>query len=192
MSTTDKDTLRRECRARRDTLDGREARSTRICARISELPLYREAQTLHCYLPVRSEVDTRPLVTHALMQGKRVVVPIVQRGTRELGHSWLLSADTEEVEQGVFGTLQPRVLRPAVPGDWELTIVPLLGFDRRGYRLGYGKGYYDRLLAIAPTPTIGTAFAIQEVAHIPNDQHDIPLNQIVTEQEIISSSRSGS
>jgi 5-formyltetrahydrofolate cyclo-ligase len=192
MSTSDKDTLRRECRTRRNALDGREARSARICARISELPLYREARTLHCYLPVRSEVDTRPLVTNALMQGKCVVVPVVQHGSRELGHSWLLSADIAEVEQGIFGTLQPRVLRPAAPGDWELTIVPLLGFDRRCYRLGYGKGYYDRLLALAPTPTIGTAFAIQEVAHIPNDQHDIPLNQIVTEQEIISSSRSGS
>ncbi|NJK81752.1 MAG: 5-formyltetrahydrofolate cyclo-ligase [Chloroflexaceae bacterium] len=72
------------------------------------------------------------------------------------------------------------------PGDWDLTIVPLLGFDRRGYRLGYGKGYYDRLLAVAPTPTIGLAFAMQEVEMVPTEPHDLPLTWVVTEHEVIA------
>jgi 5-formyltetrahydrofolate cyclo-ligase len=147
---------------------------------------YQQAAVLHCYLAIRSEVDTRPLLKHALAAGKRIVVPIVERGNPELAHSWLGSIDELDLSGGVFGTCEPRHLDPAQPGMWDLTIVPLLAFDRAGYRLGYGKGYYDRMLAVAPTPTIGMAFAVQEIPIVPHDPHDVPLSWIVTEQEVIA------
>jgi 5-formyltetrahydrofolate cyclo-ligase len=183
---SDKQLLRRMFRQRRDSLDSRATRSADICARVAALPRYQQSRVLHCYLPIGSEVDTSPLLAQAFAQHKRVVVPVVQRGSRDLAHSWLLSASPGDLETGVFQTLQPRVLRPALLGDWDMVIVPLLAFDRRGYRLGYGKGYYDRLLTAAPAATVGVAFAAQEAERLPNDAHDIPLNWIVTEHEVIA------
>jgi 5-formyltetrahydrofolate cyclo-ligase len=186
MHTLDKRALRKTYRARRDALPNREQRSAAICARITTLLIYQRAEVIHCFLPIRSEVDTLPLLTHAFAQHKRVVVPVVRPGTTELAHSWLRSLDTAEVEPGIFGTLQPRALHHADPGDWDVVIVPLLAFDRQGYRLGYGKGYYDRLLTAAPTPTVGAAFAAQEAPHVPHEPHDIPLTWVVTEEEAIA------
>ena len=185
MLETDKSTLRREAMLRRDSLDDRERRSAAICRQVLAMPVYLVARTIHCYLPMRSEVDTRPLIAGALSEGKSVIVPVVVPKAEELAHAWLESLSDDALEPGSFGTFNPRQGRPATSGDWGLTIVPLLAFDRRGYRLGYGKGYYDRLLAAISTVTIGVAFAAQEVDTLPTEAHDVPLDWIVTECEVI-------
>jgi len=172
---------------RRDALDDRERRSAAICALVAESLSYAAARAIHCYLPMRSEVDTRPLIADALAHGKRVAVPIVVPKAAELAHAWLESLAADALAPGVFGTFNPRDLRPATPGDWDLVIVPLLAFDRRGHRLGYGKGYYDRLLAAGRFATIGVGFAAQEIDALPAEAHDITLDWIVTEREVIES-----
>lgn len=180
-----KSALRRELRARRDALTDREARSAAICARLAALPELQSARAVHCYLPIRSEVDSRPLLKELLLIGKPVIVPIVRAGSKELAHAWLDDLAAEELETAGFGTLQPRNSRPARLGDWDLTIVPMLGFDRRGYRIGYGQGFYDRLLAAMTATSVGLAFAAQEVAALPVEDHDAALDFIVTEDELI-------
>src|SRR5581483_10377331 len=165
--------------------------SAAICARVIGMPAYAAARAIHCFLAMRSEVDTRPLIADALVRGKRVAVPVVVPKAPELGHAWLASLDTEDLVAGNFGTYNPRDMQPAAVGDWDLTIVPLLAFDRRGYRLGYGKGYYDRLLGSRRMPTIGVAFAAQEIAELPAEPFDVPLDCIVTEDEVISTSSEG-
>ena len=174
---------------RRDALDDRERRSAAICALVLASPSYAAARAIHCYLPMRSEVDTRPLIADALANGKRVAVPIVVPRAAELAHAWLESLAADALIPGTFGTFNPRELRPAVPGDWDLVIVPLLAFDRRGYRLGYGKGFYDRLLAANRATTIGVGFAAQEVDALPAETHDIALDWVITERELIRSRR---
>jgi 5-formyltetrahydrofolate cyclo-ligase len=169
----------------RDALDRREQRGAAICQRVVALPSYLAARAIHCYLPMRSEVDTRPLIADALARGKRVAVPIVIPKASELSHAWLESLADDALAPGVFGTYGPRDPHPAMPGEWELTIVPLLAFDRRGFRLGYGKGYYDRLLAASATITVGVGYAAREIAALPDEGHDIPLDWIVTERELI-------
>jgi 5-formyltetrahydrofolate cyclo-ligase len=171
--------------ARRAQISDREARSAAIGERIVALPAFQRARAIHCYLPIRAEVDTRLLVAAALEQGKAVAVPVIG-ADRRMSHSWIRDIDPADFTAGVLGTLTPRVIRPARPGDWDMTIVPLLGFDRAGYRIGYGKGYYDRLLAAAPAFMIGVGFAAQEVAGLPHADHDIRLDAIVTEDEIIA------
>lgn len=178
--------LRRELQARRNALDNRAARSAAICAGVIDLHVYRAARVLHCYLPIRSEVDTLPLITDALARGKGVVVPVVRPDATELDHSWVVSLAPDDLEPGIFGTRQPRHLRPADIRLCDVIIVPLLGFDRAGHRLGYGKGYYDRLLARSPATAIGVAFAAQEIDLVPRDPHDHPLDWIVTETEVIA------
>jgi 5-formyltetrahydrofolate cyclo-ligase len=185
-NTTDKSVLRRQSMERRDALDERTRRSVAICERIIASAEYRAARTLHCYLPMRSEVDVRALIAHAFAHGKSIAVPVVVPKANELSHAWLESLDAEALAPGVFGTANPRSLRRAAPGDWDLTIVPLLAFDRRGHRLGYGKGFYDRLLATLAVPTIGAAFAAQEIAALPDQPHDIALDWIATEDELIA------
>lgn len=174
--------------ARRDALDDREQRSAAIYERVRSLPAYTAARAIHCYLSMRSEVDTRALIADALASGKQVVVPIVAPKAADLSHAWLASLDADDLVAGSFGTFNPRELRPALPGDWDLTIVPLLAFDRRGYRLGYGKGYYDRLLGATPMPTVGVAFAAQEIDALPATAYDVPLDCIATEAELIQTS----
>jgi 5-formyltetrahydrofolate cyclo-ligase len=182
----DKSSLRAAAMRDRDALDDRERRSAAICARVVATPAYAAARAIHCYLPMRSEVDTRPLIADALARGKRVAVPIVVPKAAELAHTWLESLAADALTPGVFGTFNPRDLRPATPGDWDLAIVPLLAFDRRGHRLGYGKGFYDRLLAIDPATTIGVGFAAQEIGALPAEMHDIALDWVVTEREVIA------
>jgi 5-formyltetrahydrofolate cyclo-ligase len=185
----EKQPLRREAMLRRDELADREGRSAAICERVVALAAYAAARAVHCYLPMRSEVDVRPLLADALARGKRVVVPVVVPKADELSHAWLASLDAEALAPGSFGTFNPREMRAAAPGDWDITIVPLLAFDRRGYRLGYGKGYYDRLLASIRAPAVGVAFAAQEVAALPVEPHDVALDWIVTEDEVIQALR---
>ncbi len=175
--------LRAEMTARREALPDREQRSLRICELVLALPAFVNATAIHCYLPIRSEVDTRPLITAALMAGKAVAVPVVT-GSRQLAHSWIHSLSESDWVRGRFGTLQPRQLTPARPGDWSLTIVPLLAFDRELYRLGYGGGYYDTLLAATSTVTIGVAFAVQEVIELPREPHDRRLDLVVCEDGV--------
>lgn len=178
--------LRRELMARRDALGDREQRSAAIAAAVVSLPAFAAAAAIHCFLPMRSEVDTRPIVAAALAAGKAVAVPTMAPGAREMSHSWIESLDESAFSRGALGTLLPLHPRPAAPGDWQLTVVPLLGFDRVGYRLGYGKGHYDKLLALLSCPSVGVAFADLEVPDLPREPHDIPLDLIVTEREIIA------
>jgi 5-formyltetrahydrofolate cyclo-ligase len=142
-----KQALRQEAIATRDALADRAQRSAQICGRVVALDAFVAAGAIHCFLPIGAEVDTRPIVAAALAAGKAVAYPVTVRGG-PLVHSWIDSLAPEAFEPGVFGTLRPRVMRPATPGEWQLTVVPLLAFDRAGYRLGYGKGHYDQLLAM--------------------------------------------
>ena len=93
-------------------------------------------------------------------------------------------APYEPIVPGGFGTLVPAPEQPEVSP--RILIVPLAAFDRRGYRIGYGKGYYDRALSeLGPTISIGIAYAAQEIDAVPQEPHDRRLDWIVTERETI-------
>lgn len=180
--------MRRTYRQIRQTLDARVERSLAICHRVCAIPAYTSAHCIHCYMSIESEVDTTPLITHALAEHKQVVVPIV-RG-KNLVHSVLTSLARENLVYDTWGIPHPRQVRLVQACTWDVIIVPVLAFDRTGYRLGYGKGFYDRMLAScggSSIPSIGVAFAAQEVAAVPHNAYDVPLDWIVTEDEIICS-----
>jgi 5-formyltetrahydrofolate cyclo-ligase len=129
------------------------------------------------YLPIRTEIDPTPaMAAHA----GPVCVPVVTGPGQPLAfRAWAPGA---AVEPAGFGVPVP------VAGDWltpAVLIVPMLAFDRRGYRLGYGGGFYDRTLAAlratGPVTAIGFAFAAQEVPEVPTDATDARLDAIVTE-----------
>ncbi|HEY8595526.1 MAG TPA: 5-formyltetrahydrofolate cyclo-ligase [Devosiaceae bacterium] len=131
------------------------------------------------YWPIRDELDSRPLLTALMDAGQPVCLPVVLGIDRPLElRLWLT---TDPLYPAGFGTLAPPDSAPRVEPD--LVVMPLLGFDRAGTRLGYGGGYYDRTLArLKKRPLlVGYAFAAQQLGHIPREPHDIPLDLVVTE-----------
>lgn len=128
------------------------------------------------YWPIGTEIDPRPAL-EALARHGPVGLPVVEGRTRPLAfRRW---RPGEALVPGGFGTSVPKADAPITP---EVLIVPLLAFDRRGHRLGYGGGFYDRTLAGLPgARTIGVALEAQRVDRLPRDATDVPLMEIVTE-----------
>ena len=131
------------------------------------------------YWRIRDELDCQPILVRLMDNLQPVVLPVVLGPDEPL--------EMRVWEQGAalypagFGTLAPAELAPQAAPD--VVLMPLLGFDRMGTRLGYGGGYYDRTLAQLPhrPRLIGLAFAAQELDAIPRESHDIPLDAVVTE-----------
>ncbi|MHA1405553.1 MAG: 5-formyltetrahydrofolate cyclo-ligase [Candidatus Helarchaeota archaeon] len=124
-------------------------------------------------------------------ENKRIAVPITLREKRNLLASEIMNVD--ELEPSYFSVLEPKkdFVRPIQQDDIDIILVPGLAFDRRGYRLGYGYGYYDNFLThkSANTLTIGLGFHFQVVPSVPKDGLDVPVDKIITEKEIITCSR---
>ncbi len=137
------------------------------------------------YWPIGSEIDPRPLMTHLHKAGHPIALPVIfAPGDPLLFRAW---RPDDPLEQAGFGTQVPLATQPELSP--RVLIVPLLAFDRAGYRLGYGGGFYDRTLvrlrASGPVLAVGVAYAAQEVAHVPRDGSDQPVDWIVTEAEAI-------
>lgn len=131
------------------------------------------------YWPIRDELDCKPVLTRLMDAGQKVCLPVVKGDEEPLDFRvWEITAPL--FPEG-FGALVPPDDAPLAEPD--LIIVPLLGFDKTGTRLGYGRGYYDRtVLKFKKKPLmIGYAFATQELEDIPRAKHDVPLDMVVTE-----------
>ncbi|WP_424812571.1 5-formyltetrahydrofolate cyclo-ligase [Roseococcus sp. YIM B11640] len=133
------------------------------------------------FWPMGEEIDTRPTLEALLALGHGIALPVTTpRGQPLFFRRW---SPGTEMAPGPFGTTHPAEGEPVSP-QWLL--VPLLAFDRRGARLGYGGGYYDRTLALLPGAiAIGVAYAAQEVPEVPTETHDVRLAAIATERELI-------
>lgn len=137
------------------------------------------------YWPLGDEIDPRPLMAALAGLGCRLALPVVVSRAAPLEfRAWAMG---DVLEAGPHCTAHPSETAPRLRPD--VLLVPLLGFDRGGWRLGYGGGYYDRTLQslreTARVRAIGLAFAAQEMAAVPRDGHDQPLEAIVTERELI-------
>ena len=135
------------------------------------------------YVPIGSEADPAPLLRAAAAAGCAIALPhIVDRSTPLRFLAW---CEGDPLVPGPFGLSQPDTTAAEVVPDIVLT--PLVGFDRRGNRLGQGAGYYDRAFACHPRAwRVGVALAVQEVDSVPTDAWDVPLHAIVNEQEWIT------
>ncbi|GBU19769.1 MULTISPECIES: 5-formyltetrahydrofolate cyclo-ligase [Methylobacterium] len=181
--------LRRGALARRDVLgaDERSAAAARIAETVLAIPGLAEAPIVGAFWPIRSEVDPRPIIEGLFARGQRVALPKVTSDGLVF-REWRAG---EALVAGTFGLSEPRDDLP--PLDPTALIVPLAAFDRRGQRIGYGRGYYDqaieRLSRNGPVLTIGIAFAVQEIEHVPAEPHDRPLDHMVTEAGIVPLAR---
>jgi 5-formyltetrahydrofolate cyclo-ligase len=175
--------LRGRLLARRGELDPASAvaAADAVAARLAEL-VAPEALVVAAYWPLAGELDPRPALRDLAARGHRLALPRMQGLALPLAfHVWGWG---QPLIRGGFGVMQPDPAAP--PASPDVVLVPLLGFDRRGRRLGYGRGYYDRTLralraAGAARLAIGLGFALQEVEEVPAGPADEPLDAIVTE-----------
>lgn len=138
------------------------------------------------YLSMKSEVDTWQLVQSLFDMKKRVIAPVVDTDSGKLIPRQILNLDKDLVKHK-YGMYEPNVSCPIFPSDQlQLIIVPAIAFDYQGYRLGYGKGFYDRFLSTCPNAvTIGLAFQLQFVDNTYPQQWDIPVQHIFTENGLL-------
>ena len=178
--------LRAALRARRDALPPgeRQAAAEAIAARTFPLPVG-PSTIVSGFMPLKSEINTLPLLEKLAGAGASLALPVVVgRGKPLIMRAWRWG---EPLGAGVWGIREPRPEAPEVEPD--ILLVPLLAFDRRGQRIGYGAGYYDmtiaRLRTHKPITAIGIAFAAQEVANVPANGFDAPLDLVLTEREVV-------
>ncbi|EJG06838.1 MAG: 5-formyltetrahydrofolate cyclo-ligase [Methanofollis liminatans] len=183
-----KQAMRLEAKARRCALspEAIEEKSRTIADRL--LALADGAGTVMVYVSKPPEVETAGLIDALLSAGKRVVVPIIEKERRTLRLSYL--TDRSVLVESTFHVPEPIGSEvPASPDDLDLIVVPVVGFDRTGSRIGYGAGYYDRFLSRAPdVPVVGAAFSCQEVPSVPCEAFDRRMDLVVTEEEVIACS----
>ncbi|GAB5389424.1 MAG: hypothetical protein Alpg2KO_23920 [Alphaproteobacteria bacterium] len=179
--------LRSELKPVRDALSSeyRAEASQQMAARLLPLLQATPFKCLAGYWPMASEADPRPVMMAVQEQGLKVGLPLVDRTDKPL--TFRLWNGQEPPWQGPLGNLEPDPKdRRAAP---DILLLPMLGFDRRGGRIGFGKGYYDRTLSelrgFKPIIAIGLAFAEQEVPEIPMEKHDQRLDWIVTQKAAI-------
>ena len=185
-----KQELRREIIKKRDSLSHEERieRSLRIGDALRNLREFQQAKVVHFFLTLRSEVMTEGAIRGALSAGKTVVVPVIDKKHRRLSLSRIGDCD-QELTITTHGILEPRPkFYKFIPlEEVDLMVLPGVAFDVRGHRLGYGAGYYDRLLkAEEERPLlVALAFEIQIVDEIPVSDHDIRVDKILTEERVI-------
>lgn len=180
--------IRRQAHDNRNAQDNKDELSITICEKFVSLSEYTTAETIMFYLDARSEVRTRHYMPSALTSGKRIVVPYCVEDILHL--FWLESMD--ELAIGMWKILEPlEDLRHAPEKkvdvtELDLVMVPGVAFDRRGARMGHGKGYYDKLLQNArpDAPLVALAFECQVFPEIPTAPHDIFMDKIITEEAV--------
>ena len=152
-----------------------------LLQRLRSLPAYQEAGVMATYLSFPHEVDTSFLIDAAQADGKQVVIP----KTYPKGRMEFVVYDPQKLKQTSFGLLEPEDGSQAIDqSEIDLIHVPGVAFQKDGYRLGYGGGYYDRYLADFDGATVSTIYACQEVDFAPA-AHDIPVQEVLVDDSPI-------
>jgi 5-formyltetrahydrofolate cyclo-ligase len=175
--------LRQKYRSLRQAMppEIKEQKDAAIAAQVRRLWQYQRNNVLLIYVSTSIEVDTFRIIHQALADGKRVAVPRCVPDTRNMEFYYIDS--TDELAPGMFGVLEPhpnpeRLYKEA---DGGLCIVPAFSYDWRGYRLGYGKGYYDRFLSRFEGNMVGICYSECVQRSLPHGRFDRPVELLVTE-----------
>jgi len=163
--------------------------SAQINIRLRELPEIDGANIVSTYLHIGSEVRTAFILDWLLSNGKRVIVPVTDKVNRRLIFCEI-KFPQQELAKGTFGILepQPEFRRPLPLEQADVILVPGVAWDLRGYRIGYGAGYYDRSINSMRKflPKIGLSYQFQIVDRVPNGRFDSRVNKLVTERRIVN------
>jgi 5-formyltetrahydrofolate cyclo-ligase len=184
---TDKEILRKDAILRRGALSKqwRNTADELIAQRLFNTPIYNGCTALFCYVSRCDEIDSREIIKRALKDGKTVAVPKTCMSSGLL--NFIPINSLMELREGVMGILEPHQnLKYSLKGDRKtLCVVPALCADIRGFRVGYGGGFYDRFLAEFPGENVTLVYNELLKNAVPNEPHDIPIKWVITEKSII-------
>ncbi len=168
----------------------REEKNHLIFERLLEIPELENAEIVHIYIPIKEkkEVDTWPVITRLLEARKKVVVPVMEFDSVVLHHVYL--KDIDDLKPNKWGVEEPEQRIPADVEALDIVLVPMIGGDTRGNRIGYGKGYYDSFLKKTHAVKIGLLFDECLIDEIPVESHDIRLDIMVTDKQVIRTANS--
>lgn len=180
LESTPKHELRKQCRALRRELgeEHRQRASRSICEHLAAWEIFQRAETVAAYLPMKAEVDLRPLLEQ--FPAKRWLLPRIapEEGHRMDFHIY----DPARLVVHPFGMAEPAADLPVVAAaEIELVLAPGLAYDRQGWRLGYGGGYYDRFLSHFDGISVGVAYQALVLESVPHSGYDVPVGWIATE-----------
>ena len=186
-----KNAIREKHKKKRNAIppDIKRGLDTKICNRIISLVSFRFAETVLLYAPISSEIDISPVAEAALSAGKRVAYPRCIPASSEMEVYYISSLD--ELAPGTMNIPEPSAdARKLDFGDFDtrtkcLCIIPALAFDKRGYRLGYGKGYYDRYLSRFDCVRAGVIYGELLTEKVPNGRFDLKVDFIVSERGVV-------
>lgn len=176
------------------TVAERTDKSREIIRRLRDCEPYRSAKVVLTYVSFGSEVETREFLQRIIADGKTAAVPVCDTKTCEI--KAYAVRDAGDLGAGAYGILEPEpekirtgVVPPVGKSEIDLVVLPGLGFDRSGYRLGYGKGYYDRFLDGFGGCSAGLCFDCCVADRICRDGHDLPADYVITETSVIKATR---
>ncbi len=177
-----KQDLRKDMLLKRARLSDKITRSEKIVDLLLKQPFFQNANTILTFVSYKSEPDTHRLIARMLNMGKKVLAPVTnQDGTMD---AYAFSSLSELVPSA-YGILEPPKTKIFPPEKIDLILVPGCAFNENGYRIGYGGGFYDRYLVNTSCVTCGLFFASCRASFAP-DKTDIPLQYIITEEELLS------
>jgi 5-formyltetrahydrofolate cyclo-ligase len=156
-------------------------KSRKIIESLVSLKEYDDALIVMPYISLNIEVDTRKFIKSELIKGKSIVVPFIEGSNIQISKL----KDFSDLNEGKFGVLEP-MKKEKYDGKIDLVIVPGVAFDLHGGRIGFGKGYYDKFLdRFKDSLRIALAFEEQIVDNVPVEEHDQPVDMIITEKRVI-------
>lgn len=182
-----KNEIRDKYRALRMALDPelKASMDERICRNFMASATYRYASVLLMYAPKSDEVDVMPIARQAIADKKKVAFPRCIPDTHDMDFYFV--EDIDEMERGSYGLLEPSDTLPIYDrssGESSACIVPALVYDKKGYRLGYGKGYYDRYLGSFTGSKVGLIYSDFLIDEVPRGRFDLSVDFMVTERGI--------
>jgi 5-formyltetrahydrofolate cyclo-ligase len=176
--------LRQECRAIRKSLceETRARASLAICERLENWDIFQQSETVLTYMPIKSEANLTLLLGRCPQ--KRWILP---RIIPEEDHRMVFQPyDANRLVRHPFGMAEPAPDLPVIsPEEIQLALVPGLAFDRHGWRLGYGGGYFDRFLKAFKGVSVGVVFQTLLLDQVPHGRFDVPMQWIITENELL-------
>lgn len=175
--------LRKEILGKRDLMKKEDVikKSKEIKEKLFLVPEFINAKTIAFYVSFNNEVFTHSIIKE-LLGKKRILVPKV------LDNEIIFSEITNfnELKPGKSGILEPVAIKKTGYGEIDLIIVPGIAFDKKGHRVGYGYGMYDKLLKKIKCKKIGLAFSMQIAKEIPKEEYDVAVDKIITEKEVVN------
>jgi len=162
-------------------------KSTKAIRNLEETAQFKGAGRIFCYASKSYEVQTQDLIRRMLGDGKEVYVPKTDKENRTLIVSQIMDFE-KDLAAGAFGILEPSKTREADIKKIEMWIIPGIAFDRRGYRVGHGKGYFDSFFRKNSVRgmKLGMAYSFQIVPRVEEKTYDVPVDMVVTEREVIN------